>query len=443
MRRLFTALTAAALLWLLAAPARAENEGQADLDKATELQLTAETLGDLEKVIELGESALKKGLDKGQTELAKQILAATLFQHANRMSAAIFEQTPPSPRWPVIRTAALRDLDKAKRHDPSLPDVYLLEAKLQILPGGDEKSGAAAIDEAVKILKAKDDSKPLAQALVLRAAMSEDNDKRLADYDAAIKADPDNADAWQARALLYIERGDSEKAVADLTKLVEKQGENPLVVGALAEALTNLKKYDEALKYCEQVIKLAPKSTLGYNLRARTYESKNEIKLAIKDLDQALQINGNDLSALLTRARLNAADGNDDQAAADIEKALEIDPDRPQAIYLRAVIAASKQKFGSAISDIQVLLQDDPTNSGYRLQLALFFVGDKRPRKAIDLLTSILDGITDVTDEDQKQNQSQPCRPAATFLLSVGKHAEAARRLRASHQARTRGYPGA
>ena len=425
MRRLFTALTAAALLWLLAAPARAENEGQADLDKATELQLTAETLGDLEKVIELGESALKKGLDKGQTELAKQILAATLFQHANRMSAAIFEQTPPSPRWPVIRTAALRDLDKAKRHDPSLPDVYLLEAKLQILPGGDEKSGAAAIDEAVKILKTKDDSKQLAQALVLRAAMSEDNDKRLADYDAAIKADPDNADAWQARALLYIERGDSEKAVADLTKLVEKQGENPLVVGALAEALTNLKKYDEALKYCEQVIKLAPKSTLGYNLRARTYESKNEIKLAIKDLDQALQINGNDLSALLTRARLNAADGNDDQAAADIEKALEIDPDRPQAIYLRAVIAASKQKFGSAISDIQVLLQDDPTNSGYRLQLALFYVGDKRPRKAIDLLTSILDGITDVTDEDQKQIKASALQARGDALLSVGKHAEA------------------
>src|SRR6187431_593361 len=114
MRRLMTAIAAASLLALLAAPLRAENEGQDDLDKATELQLTAETLGDLEKVIELGESALKKGLDKGQTELAKQILAATLYQHADRMADGIFEQTPPSPRWPVIRTAALRDIDKAK-----------------------------------------------------------------------------------------------------------------------------------------------------------------------------------------------------------------------------------------------------------------------------------------------------------------------------------------
>jgi tetratricopeptide (TPR) repeat protein len=425
MRRLLTSVLACSLLALLAVPSRAENEGQADLDKATELQLTAETLGDLEKVIELGESALKKGLDKGQTELAKQILAATLYQHADRMADGIFEQTPPSPRWPVIRTAALRDIDKAKGHDASLPDLYLLEAKLQMLPGGDEKAAGAAIDEAVKLLKAKDDSKQLAQALVLRAAMTDDNDKKLADYDAAIKADPENAEAWQARALLYIERGDSEKAVADLTKLVETQAGNPLVVGALAEALTNLKKYDEALKYCEQVITLAPKSTLGYNLRARTYEAKNEIKLAIKDLDQALQINANDLSALLTRARLNAAEGNDDQAKLDIEKALEIDPDRPQAILLRALLSAAKQKFGAAIADVQVLLQDDPTNAGYRLQLALFYVGDKRPRKAIELLTSILDGISDDTDDDLKQIKTSALQSRGDALLSVGKHAEA------------------
>ena len=90
--------------------------------------------------------------------------------------------------------------------------------------------------------------------------MTEDKDKKLADFDAAVKADPDNTDAWQARALLYLEKGDNEKAVADLQKLVEQDADNPAVIGALAEALTNLKKYDEALKYCDEVIKHAPRS---------------------------------------------------------------------------------------------------------------------------------------------------------------------------------------
>ena len=141
---------------LLPAVVRAENEGQADLDAATDLQLSAETLGDLEKVIEKVESALKKGLDDGQSEFAKQMLAATLFQHANRLSAAIFEQQPPSPRWPLVRQYALKDLEKAKTHDPKLPDIFLLTAKLQILPGGDSKAAQDAINEAVRLLKEKD-----------------------------------------------------------------------------------------------------------------------------------------------------------------------------------------------------------------------------------------------------------------------------------------------
>jgi tetratricopeptide (TPR) repeat protein len=425
MRRFIAFVSASLLLLVASVPARAENEGQEDLDKATELQLTAETLADLEKVAELAESAIKKGLDKGQADLARQMLAATLYQHANRLSAAIFEQSPPSPRWPLVRQFALRDIDKAKRHDSKLPDLFLLEAKLQVLPGGDEKAAQAAIDEAVKLLEGKNDRKQLAQALVLRAAMTEDNDKKLDDYDAAIKADPDSTEAWQARALLYIEKGESEKAVADLTKLVEKDSDNPQVIGALAEALTNLKKYDEALKYCDEVIKLAPKSTLGYNLRARIQVMKDDVKAAIKDLDQALQINGNDLAALLMRSRLNASEGNDAQAKEDVEKALSLQPDLPQAILLRALLAAQKQKFGEAIADIQVLLQTDPTNAEYRLQLAMFYVGDKRPRKAIDVLTSILEGITEDTDEEQKDIKASALQARGDALLSVGKHAEA------------------
>ena len=91
------------LVWMLIlAPAVsfAANEGQEDLDKAIDLQLNVQSLADLEKVASLAESALDKGLEKESADFARQLLAATLFQHAKRLSAAIFEQTPPSPRWP-------------------------------------------------------------------------------------------------------------------------------------------------------------------------------------------------------------------------------------------------------------------------------------------------------------------------------------------------------
>lgn len=425
MSRLLAATIVIALTISLPITLQAAGEGQADLDMATELQLTAETLSDLEKVVSLAESALKKGLEKDQEAFAKQMLAATLFQHANRLSAAIFEQSPPSPRWPLVRQFALKDLEKAKQHDPELPDVHLLEAKLQALPGGDTKAAEKAIDEAVRVLKAKDDVKELAKAYVLRAQITEDDDKKLADFDAAVKADPESIEAWQGRALMYLQKGDNEKALADLKHLVEKAPSNPAAIAALAEALTNLKQYDEALKYCEKVIELAPGSTLGYNLRARVQVMKDDLKAAIKDLDSALGINPDDLAALLMRSRLYAAEGKDDQAKADVEKALRLSPDLPQAILMRSLLAASKDNFGAAIADVQVLLQTDPTNAEYRLQLATYLVGDKRPRKAIEILTSILEGQGETLDEDQKRIRSDALRARGDALLSIAKHAEA------------------
>jgi len=414
MSRLLLATIAALLL--TPAVVRAENEGQADLDAATDLQLSAETLGDLEKVIEKAESALKKGLDEGQAQFAKQMLAATLFQHANRLAAAIFEQQPPSPRWPLVRQYALKDLERAKTYDPKLPDVYLLTAKLQALPGGDLKAATAAADDAIRLLKEKDLPQDLSKAYLLRAALTDDDDKKLEYFNSAIAADDSNVQAWQARALIYLEKGDNEKAVADLTKLVEKQDDNPAAVGALAEALTNLKKYDEALKYADKVIEIAPTSTLGYNLRARINVLKEDLKAATEDLNKALEIDGKDIAALLMRSRLLAADGKNDEAKADVEKALTLRPDLPQGILMRSLLAAQKGNFAQAITDIQLLLHSDPQNADYRLQLATYMVADKRPRRAIEVLDKLIEA-------DPKNAEALRARGDA--LLSIGKHAEA------------------
>src|SRR4029453_1786909 len=125
--------------------------------------------------------ALEKGLDKGQTEFAKKMLGATYYQHADRAAKSINQGTS-GQRLMAIRQQGLKDLEKAKRNDPNLPDIYLLEAKLQALPGGDDKAVATAVDEAIRLLKAKDDVKELAKAYVLRTELTDDNEKKLADF---------------------------------------------------------------------------------------------------------------------------------------------------------------------------------------------------------------------------------------------------------------------
>ena len=77
------------------------------------------------------------------------------------------------------------------------------------------------------------------------------------------------------------------------------------------------------------------------------------------------------------------------------------------------MIAAGKKRWGDAISDMQMLLQTDPTNAEWRIRLAGYYVGDSRPRKAVELLTQVLDGVRDENDPDQRETRPTRCGPAA------------------------------
>lgn len=393
------------------------NEGQKDLDEATDLQLTAETLGDLEKVAELCESALKKGLDDGQTQFAKQLLSSTLYQHAQKSAEAIFAQQPPNPRWPLVRDRALKNLERAIEVYPELPDTYILAAKLQSLPNGDKDKAFAAIDKGIDILKKKDGAdKELSQAFLLRAMMQDNPQRQFADLDSAIEADPNSIEPLQTRAFLHLAQENFEKAIPDLAKLVEKDPTNGLASGALSEALMNIKKYDEALKYADKLIEQTPKVALGYSLRARIYVLKDDMDAALKDLNQAIDLDKNDVASLLLRSRVLAALDKTDAARNDIDQALKIRPDLPQAILIRSLLAAEKKRYGEAIDDLQMLLRADPTNTEFRLQLAAYYVADERPRRAIEMLTNIL--------ADDESN-TDALRSRGDAYLSVSKHAEA------------------
>ena len=97
---------------LAARPAQAANEGQADLDKATQLKMTANTLTDLSEVIRLAESAMDKGIDKANRPFARSLLASTYIQRGSATAAAIFGGKGPDANWPQYRTLALADLEK-------------------------------------------------------------------------------------------------------------------------------------------------------------------------------------------------------------------------------------------------------------------------------------------------------------------------------------------
>jgi len=269
-----------------------ENQGLEDLDKATDLQLRVQNLQDLDQVVTLCESALEKGLDKDNMQFAKQLLVSSLWQHASQLATAIFDQPRPDPRWATIRELVTKNLDKLLKHDETFAEAHVLNAKLQALPGGNRENSLKSASTAIELYEKKKDAQELAKTYILRAQLREDKDERMADVEAAIKADPASVEALQLRAAVHIEQGEVDKAIADFEELLKQNPENLAVLQALATTYASTKNYDKALEHLSKAIELAPENALNFAMRAEVYELKRSTT-TLADLTQSLKVQPN------------------------------------------------------------------------------------------------------------------------------------------------------
>ncbi|HEX3998080.1 MAG TPA: tetratricopeptide repeat protein [Pirellulales bacterium] len=395
----------------------AGNDGQADLDKATEKKLSAISIEDLSDVIALCETAMKKGLDTSNTQFADDLYTSTLMQRATIFTQYVTEHSAEGdPLVVKARAAALADLEKVIGKDPKAGAADLMIAKLQQIRGGDHDRALKAAEKAVELTK--DDANLQAAALVIRGNLEADAKKKEADYDAAIKLTPSDPDALWSRAVFLGDAKKYEAALADVDTLLKigTQAKRPQLHIARGALLFELKRNDEAMHSFDQAIRLEPGSADPYVQRARIRAELKDNKGAIEDLNTALQLEPDNLWALLTRARVYQESGDLKHAKEDIDSALKNRPGDVEALELRAALFAKEKKYGDAIKDLEELTKIAPNNPELNLQLGLFYMADKQSHKAIEKFNIALAA-------DSKNETTYAERGSA--YLNLGKHAEA------------------
>jgi len=367
-------------LAVLVARARAENEGQEDLDKAAEAKISAKTLSDLTEVIRLTESALEKGLDEDNTRFAENLLVSTLIQRGTVVTKAIFKTSPPDARWPQFRHVALSDLEKAVKLSPRQGEALVFIARLNLLPGGDRQRAAEALDTAVELLA--DEPEKLTRALILRAGIGKDPKKQLADLDEAIRLQPEHGPAYEARALV----------------------------------LADMKKYAEALSSLEKAGRLSPDSPLPHLHKARIHVRQKDFKAALADLEQAEKIAPQNVAVLLLRAGVYEEMGETEKALAAVDRLLAGKPNFVPAMRLRAMLLAGTGNFEEAVAEMEKLRNLQPANPLVLLQLGMFYNVQKKFDKAAETYTAIL-----AADPDNWR----ALRGRGDARLNLGKQSEA------------------
>lgn len=142
--------------------------------------------------------------------------------------------------------------------------------------------------------------------------LSNDPDKALADFDAALQLDRNSAAAFLGRAVSHYRKG----------------------------------QYDSAISDFDNAIHLAPQNSTGYHGRGNAWFLKGNFDRALADLNEAVRI-APTLGALADRGNVNEKMQNIDHARADYEVVLKLPPKGSLDQQLQAVVRGRLAKLNS------------------------------------------------------------------------------------------------
>jgi tetratricopeptide (TPR) repeat protein len=413
------------LLLALAGPSLAENEGLDDLDKATQLKVTAQNLQDLNGVVDHLDTALEKGLDKDNAEFAQQLLLSTLLQRGSMYSGAVFNvsrQAPqPDRQILLFRQSALNDLQRVVASDPKQWDAQLLIGRLQSLRFGTTHFGdTEAAKKALSAVADADEARPeqRAEALALRSELHRKPEQKLEDLNRAVELQPEMPEFLHRRAEYYRDEKKYGEALTDADHALKLDPKEPEANELRGMILLDLERYDDALESFNKASELAPGETRPYQFRAQLFRQKGDLDKAAEQLTKALELAPDNVGLLLVRAGIYYELKKSDLALADIEQAIRVQPDLVEPYRMRAEILAATDHIDQAIAELGRLIPQVPADRQADLasRLGTFYMIANQPHKAIEALSKAVEKNPE--DEDA-------FRLRADAYLSTGQHAEA------------------
>ena len=251
-------------------------------------------------------------------------------------------------------------------------------------------------DYAVKVKQGKDGNDRSGEALMALARFMVPRGRPdravVALEEARPYQDPKRLQADRMLAELYLEMAETDKAIETLRTIANASKDTPddTVRLRLAEALIQVRRFDEAEKELQLLTKEGREGPVAMLLRAEAAMGKGDSKQAMEILDKAVTAFSSNAGVFLKRAQAsiemkrNVAD-----ILADLDQVLKLDPRLWQAHQLRAVIFQSQGKKNDVVNEIKAILLIDPTQDEI-LGLGLrMLVADDRDDEAVALAEDV------------------------------------------------------
>lgn len=189
----------------------------------------------------------------------------------------------------------------------------------------------------------------------------------IADLNAAVRLNPDNAGAHFSRGNFYRRRGEETKARAEFDIAISKPVAADRAWDYITRARAKRAKGDttSALSDLDEAHRIDPKIREIYIERAGMYSGRSDHRRAIEAYDAALGLNSGDAVTLASRGNAYSNLGNYQQALADYNSAISFEPNVAQRYVARAAIHWTLGNLDLAIEDYTHAIRLEP-NRGLR-----------------------------------------------------------------------------
>ena len=184
--------------------------------------------------------------------------------------------------------------------------------------------------------------------------------RAIADLTRAIELNPDYAEPYHNRGNIYRERGEFDQAIKDYREAIKLKPDYVEAYHNSGTVYLSRGNFDKAVKDFSKAIKLKPDCGSAYNNRGVAHFNKNDVEDAIKDWNVAVKLKPDDAATYNNRGIAYGMKGEYDRAIEDFSKAIELNQEHAEAYCNRGNAYSSKGDFDNAIRDLNTAIRLDP-----------------------------------------------------------------------------------
>jgi tetratricopeptide (TPR) repeat protein len=180
-------------------------------------------------------------------------------------------------------------------------------------------------------------------------------------FSGKIAVNPKDAQAYQARGRIWIEKEDWEHALADLDAAIRLAPADARNHHLRALDLFRNKQFEQAIAGFSEAIRLDPGFAVAYRDRGLAWDARRFFDKAFEDLSEAIRLDPENISLVMSRAKVCATRGRHTEAMADYARVLQRRPSDPAVYMARGEALLLDLQSEAAIADFTKALEVEPT----------------------------------------------------------------------------------